>query len=196
MRKVYFKAYDGNAPERLSAIAKELFEHMVKEENVKLEKSIPIKVHFGEKGNTTFVPAKSYDGLIESLKDRDIETSYIETNVLYRGSRTTKESHIALARDHGFTQIPVIIADGDIGEAVQEVRIDKKYFETVKLGEAFKDFNQILVTAHFKGHGMAGFGGAIKQLAMGFASRSGKMAQHSKQTPEVRPSKCVACVCV
>ncbi|MGB3366107.1 MAG: DUF362 domain-containing protein, partial [Acidaminobacteraceae bacterium] len=45
----------------------------------------------------------------------------------------------------------------------------------------------------FKGHGMAGFGGALKQLAMGFASRSGKMAQHSKQTPEVNSTKCTSC---
>lgn len=193
MENVYFKKYDGNDPKVLSDLAKELFEHMVKAENVTLEKEIPIKVHFGEKGNVTYVPADSYNGLIESLKDRDIETSYIETNVLYRGSRTTRESHLALAKDHGFTQIPIIIADGEIGEAVHEVSINKEYFDTVKLGEAYKDYKQILVTAHFKGHGMAGFGGAIKQLAMGFASRSGKMAQHSAQVPKVSSRTCTAC---
>lgn len=193
MKNVYFKAYKGNDPEQLSVLAKELFEHMVVTEGVTLEKDIPIKVHFGEKGNDTYVPAKSYGGLIESLKDRDINTSYIETNVLYRGSRTTKQSHLALAKDHGFTQIPIIIADGEIGEAVHTVTINKKYFNEVKLGEAYKNYDQILVTAHFKGHGMAGFGGAIKQLSMGFASRSGKMAQHSKQTPNVNVKKCTAC---
>lgn len=193
MKNVYFKPYDGNDPGQLSLLAKELFEHMVEAEQVVLEKDIPIKVHFGEKGNDTFVPALSYNGLIEALKERAISSSYIETNVLYRGSRTTKASHIALAKDHGFTQIPIIIADGEIGEAVHEVTINKKYFNEVKLGEAYKNYDQILVTAHFKGHGMAGFGGAIKQLSMGFASRSGKMAQHSKQTPNVNVKKCTAC---
>lgn len=193
MKKVYFKRYNGNDPQILSEYAQALFEYMVKEENIKLEKTVPIKVHFGEKGNVTYVPAKSYEGLIESLAKRGIESSYIETNVLYRGARTTRESHLALAKDHGFTQIPIMIADGEIGEAVYEVEINKDYFKTVKLGAGFEAYNQILVTAHFKGHGMAGFGGALKQLAMGFASRSGKMAQHSKQTPAVNGDKCTSC---
>ncbi len=193
MKNVYFKRYDGNDPDVLSTLAQSLFEHMVKVENVQLEKQIPIKVHFGEKGNVTYVPANSYAGLIESLQKREIETNYIETNVLYRGARTTKESHLKLAKDHGFTQIPIIIADGEMGEATYEVEVNKKYFKTVKLGASYEDFKQILVTAHFKGHGMAGFGGAIKQLSMGFASRSGKMAQHSKQTPSVSSRKCTSC---
>lgn len=197
MSNVYYKKYEGNDPLVMSSLAKELFEYIVKEEDIKLEKQIPIKVHFGEKGNDTFLPATTYDGLIETLKDREVETAFIETNVLYRGARTTKENHIAIAKEHGFTQIPIIIADGEIGEKVYEVAIDKKYFDTVKLGKAFEDYNQILVCAHFKGHGMAGFGGALKQLAMGFASRSGKLAQHSNQIPVVDAKKCVSCgVCV
>ncbi|MBN2897290.1 MAG: DUF362 domain-containing protein [Clostridia bacterium] len=193
MKNVYFKRYEGNDPEILSQLAQVLFEHMVEVEGVTLEKQVPIKVHFGEKGNVTYVPAESYNGLIASLKKRGIETSYIETNVLYRGSRTTRDNHLKLAEDHGFTQIPITIADGEMGESVYEVKIDKTYFESVKLGAAFEDYKQILVTAHFKGHGTAGFGGALKQLAMGFASRSGKMAQHSKQTPKVNIAKCTAC---
>lgn len=193
MSNVYYKKYNGNDPEILKQLAKEVFEHIIEADNITLEKKIPIKVHFGEKGNETYVPSGSYNGLIAALNERNIETSYIETNVLYRGSRTTKENHIALAKDHGFTQIPIIIADGEMGEAVHEVEINKKYFDKVKLGKAFEDYDQILVTSHFKGHVMAGFGGALKQLAMGFASRSGKMAQHSKQTPTVNGSKCTSC---
>jgi len=153
MKNVYFRRYNGNDPDQLSKLAKELFEHMIEAEGVTLEKAVPIKVHFGEKGNVTYVPAESYKGLIESLKARDIETSYIETNVLYRGSRTTKDSHLDLAKEHGFTQIPILIADGEIGEAVYEVPIHKEYFDVVKLGEGFEPYHQILVTAHFKGHG-------------------------------------------
>jgi len=51
------------------------------------------------------------------------------------------------------------------------VTIDKQYFKNVKLGAAFENFDQIVVLSHFKGHVIAGFGGAIKQLSMGFASR-------------------------
>ena len=193
MSRVYYQKYDGNQPDVLSQLARHLFEHIVDAEQVQLEKHVPIKVHFGEKGNTTFVPPGSYEGLIDALEDRKIEASYIETNVLYRGARTNRTDHLKLAKEHGFTQIPIIIADGEIGEEVHEVTINKDFFDTVKLGKAFGDFKQVLVTAHFKGHGMAGFGGALKQLAMGFASRSGKMAQHSQLSPTVDGRVCINC---
>lgn len=193
MSKVFFKAYEGTDESELSKIGAELLELLVGEWNGTLDKHIPIKVHFGEKGNKTFVPANVYDGIIDYLKDENVESSFIETNVLYRGSRTTRENHIALAKDHGFNRLPIIIADGERGEAVHEVTIDKEYFKTVKIGAAYRDYKQIVVTNHFKGHGLAGFGGALKQLAMGFASRSGKMAQHSRLVPTVSEDQCIEC---
>jgi uncharacterized Fe-S center protein len=197
MSKVYYKSYEGSDVQTLSTIAKNLLAIMVEKENVELKKNVPIKVHFGEKGNKTFVPAACYDGIIDYLEEKNIETSFIETNVLYRGSRTTRDSHIALAREHGFTRLPIVIADGELGEDVHEVAITGEYFTSVKLGGAFKDYEQIVVLSHFKGHGLAGFGGAIKQLAMGFASRSGKMAQHSRMVPSVSEHKCIECgLCV
>ena len=197
MTKVYFKRYEGHNIATLSDMAKEMLVQLVEKDGNKLENNVPIKVHFGEKGNTTFVPAACYDGIIDYLEEENKETSFIETNVLYRGSRTTKDNHIALAKEHGFTRIPIIIADGDMGEAVHEVEINKEYFEKVKIGAAYNNFEQVVVMSHFKGHGLAGFGGALKQLAMGFASRSGKMAQHSRMVPKVTADKCTSCgICV
>lgn len=194
---VYFKKYDGSDMDALSSIAREMLDALVSKEGHELNKDLPIKVHFGEKGNHTFIPATCYDGIIDYLEEEKIKTSFIETNVLYRGSRTTRDNHIELAKEHGFTRCPITIADGDIGEAVVEVEINKEYFTHVKLGAAFDDYSQILVMSHFKGHGLAGFGGALKQLAMGFASRSGKMAQHSRMVPSVSEHKCVECgLCV
>lgn len=195
MAKVYFKRYEGNDHKELSRIGRLLLEKLT--EDQPLTKHVPIKVHFGEKGNETYVKPECYDGIIDLLEESGIESSFIETNVLYRGSRTTRENHIALAKDHGFTRIPIIIADGDHGEHVHEVEIDGEYFTSVKLGGAYNDFEQVIVTSHFKGHGLAGFGGSIKQLSMGFASRSGKMAQHSRMVPTVDGHKCINCgVCV
>ena len=197
MSKVYYKKYEGNDTNILSEIGKDMLARIVEKDGVELSKKTPIKVHFGEKGNTTFVPATCYDGIIDYLESKGTETAFIETNVLYRGSRTTKENHIELAKSHGFTRIPIIIADGEKGEAVHEVKIEKKYFDSVKLGAEFEKYDQVIVMSHFKGHGMAGFGGALKQLAMGFASRSGKMAQHSQLSPTVSPKKCISCgVCL
>ncbi|HPH40786.1 MAG TPA: DUF362 domain-containing protein, partial [Candidatus Fermentibacter daniensis] len=40
---------------------------------------------------------------------------------------------------------------------------------------------------------LTGFGGAIKNLGMGCASRGGKLYQHSSVKPVVRTQKCVSC---
>ncbi|MDW7662930.1 MAG: DUF362 domain-containing protein [Bacillota bacterium] len=197
MSKVYFKRVQDKDYKKLSEAAKELFELIVKEENHQFSKVVPIKVHFGEKGNDTYVPSDCYLGVIDSLKSRDVDSAYIETNVLYRGARTTAESHKAIAKDHGFTQLPVIIADGEYGDSYTEVEINKTYFKSCKIGKAFDDYDQFVVMSHFKGHGSAGFGGALKQLAMGFGSRGGKLAQHSGISPVVNPKRCIACgLCV
>jgi hypothetical protein len=197
MSKVYFKAYEGSDLKEWSKLGSQMLDQLIADFDKTLESTIPIKVHFGEKGNHTFVPAEVYDGMIQNINNREIETAFIETNVLYRGDRTTKENHINLAKTHGFTKLPIIIADGERGEEIHEVMINQEYFESVKLGKAYKDYKQIVVTSHFKGHGLAGFGGALKQLAMGFASRSGKMAQHSRMVPRVTEEKCIECgLCV
>jgi len=63
---------------------------------------------------------------------------FTDTNLLYKGKRTTRESHIALAKEHGFTQLPIIIADGEAGEEYTEINITKaktKHFKTCKIGK-------------------------------------------------------------
>lgn len=170
-----------------------LLKHLVSETNHTFDKEVPIKVHFGEKGNKTFVPPVCYDEIIRYLKDMGVTTSYIESNVLYRGARTTRTKHIKTAKEHGFTQIPIIIADGEIGTEYVEVEIYKEYIDKCKIGKEYGRFNQFIVMSHFKGHVEAGFGGAIKQLGMGFAARGGKLAQHSGISPVVNDSKCTAC---
>jgi uncharacterized Fe-S center protein len=182
---------------QLGSDALKLLKKVVAETGHQFEGEVPIKVHFGEKGNNTFIPAKCYDSIINYLKEEEVRPSYIETNVLYRGSRTTTESHIATAKAHGFTQIPIIIADGEIGTEYDEVEINKDFFKKCKIGKGFGNYRQFIVTSHFKGHVAAGFGGAIKQLAMGFAARSGKLEQHTDIYPIIDTEECVSCgVCV
>jgi len=193
LSKVYFIKNTGSDNSKLGEDALELLKQVVLETGHKFEKEVPIKVHFGEKGNKTFIPAKCYDSIIDHLKKEGVQTSYIETNVLYRGSRTTSKEHIKTATSHGFTQIPVIIADGDIGTDYYEVEIDKEYFKKCKIGKGFQKYKQLIVASHFKGHVAAGFGGALKQLAMGFASRSGKMEQHTDMTPIIDAARCISC---
>jgi len=191
--KVYFIENTESDYGKLGKDAVTLLKRIVAETGHKFEKEVPIKVHFGEKGNKTFIPARCYDETIEYLKENGVTPFYIESNVLYRGARTTTEKHIETAKSHGFTQIPIVIADGDIGTEYDEIEINKDYIKACKIGKGYGNYKQFIVMSHFKGHVAAGFGGAIKQLGMGFAARGGKLEQHSGISPVVSTKKCVSC---
>ncbi len=194
MAKVYFKAIDSYLKtEEISTAAANLLQIIQEKEGMELNKFIPLKVHLGEKGNITFIEPKNFDGIIDYLTEKGIDTAFIETNVLYKGQRNTIDNHLNVAKDHGFTRIPVIIADGEVGEDYELVEINKKNFDYCKIAKAIAKENQIIVLSHFKGHMLAGFGGAIKQLAMGCASKGGKLAQHANSIPKISSHKCKAC---
>jgi uncharacterized protein len=198
MTNVYFIAFNPSAKGAdINLAAKNLLNEFINKENIQLENEIPLKVHFGEKGNVTYVKPENYDGIIDLLHEKQIKTSFIECNVMYGGKRCNKTLHLKTAEEHGFTRIPVIIADGEHGEDYHEVEINQKHFSTCMLGKEYQKYTQFIVLAHFKGHMLTGFGGAIKQLAMGFASKGGKMAQHMGIKPRIKSSKCEKCgLCV
>jgi len=194
MSKVYFQKVDSNTSvKEIKDITKQLLDKLIEKENISLEKNVPLKVHFGEKKNITFIKSENYEGIIDYLNNKNIETCYIETSVLYGGHRNKKELHLKTAEEHGFTQVPIIFADGEQGELFDEVEISKKHFITCKIGKVFFDYNQLIVLSHFKGHFFAGFGGAMKQLSMGCASKGGKLAMHMGIKPKIVNRKCKKC---
>ena len=198
MAHVYFKAIDSySKTQEIQAASKELLEKIIEEEKIALEPYVPLKVHFGEKGNITFIASENYDGIIEYLQEQNVGSAFMETNVLYSGSRMMRTQHTQLAKEHGFTQLPIVIADGERGDDYEEVKIQKKRFTNCKIGKEIVNQKQMIVVSHFKGHMLAGFGGAVKQLAMGCASRGGKLDQHANAKPLINPiscKKCGACV--
>ena len=194
MSNVYITKFKGEtSAKEVAEISKQLLTKIVESENIKLNEEIPLKVHFGEKGNISFLKAENYDGVVDFLEDKKIKTSFIETSVMYGGQRHNRTLHLKTAEEHGFTRIPIIIADGEQGEAFYEVEINKKHFDKCKLGQEFEKYEQIIVLAHFKGHFLAGFGGALKQLAMGYAAKGGKLAQHMGIKPQIKSGKCKKC---
>jgi hypothetical protein len=194
MAQVYLRKIGSytKTPE-ISQAARELLEIIVREEQVPLEKTIPLKVHFGERGNDTFISPVNYDGIIDFLEQQSISSCFIETNAVYSGSRMRAEDHCRLAADHGFARLPVVIADGVRGEAYEEIPIGQKHFQTAKIARGFLAHRQMIVLSHFKGHMLAGFGGALKNLAMGCAARGGKLAQHVDAKPFIIPFRCQRC---
>jgi len=194
MPNVYFKRFNGDSnPEIVKTFSRELLERIIAEEKIELEKEIPLKVHFGEKGNVTYIKPENYNGVIDYLEEKNIKSFFIETTVLYGGQRYKKDLHLKTAEENGFTRIPVIIADGELGESFDEIEINKKHFKTCKIGKEFSKYGQLIILSHFKGHMLAGFGGALKQLSMGHASKGGKLSMHFGIKPKIKSRKCEQC---
>ena len=80
--------------------------------------------------------------------------------------RLNAHDHMQIAREHGFEKVgvPIVIADGEKGEDEQEITINKKIFQKVKIAARIAEADAIAVISHFKGHMLASFGGAIKNL--------------------------------
>ena len=194
MSKVYFKALECACdPAKVSAAAAELLAEFVEREAITLSKEIPLKVHFGEKGNKTYLKPDNYLGIIDYLTKCGVKSSYMETSVLYGGERFERERHVKLALSHHFTQLPIVIADGTNGEDAIEIEINQRHFKSASIAKELAEAEQVLVLSHFKGHRLAGFGGALKQLSMGFAAKGGKMAMHMGVKPRVKRFKCKGC---
>ncbi|MDO8516712.1 MAG: DUF362 domain-containing protein [Nanoarchaeota archaeon] len=155
----------------------------------KLGKNIAIKVHFGEKGCDTYMNPELVKKIYQKISSIGKKATLVECNVLYKGERTQSSSHIKLAKEHGFDFAPIDILDGELGQNFIEIK-------GCKIGEGIKKYDSLVVISHFKGHMMAGFGGAIKNLGMGLGSRAGKLAMHSNIKPHIS-KKCTGCgICI
>ena len=158
---------------------------------------VAIKTHFGEKKINGFVKPEFLGLMGRFVRDRGGSPFLTETSTLYRGDRSNAVDHIKLAIDHGFTfeatGMPVIMADGIHGDEEVEVNIRGKIYDKVKIAALLSKIQGLVVTTHFTGHIVSGFGGALKNMGMGLASRRGKMIQHSTSKPTIKKKKCTAC---
>lgn len=108
--------------------------------------------------------------------------------------------HLETAITNGFAYAvsgaPIIIADGLHGENWKPVEVGLKQFKQVKIAGDILNSDSMIVLSHFKGHAMSGFGGALKNLAMGCAAAPGKIEQHAKTKPMITEN-CEGCgVCI
>jgi len=162
---------------------------------------VAVKMHFGEKRNDTHIPPQLVRPVVEEVKKRQGKPFLTDTCVLYKSQRDNGVDHLRLAHEHGFTVdnvgAPVLIADGLLGSAEKEVEIPGKIFKKVSLSSMALEANALMVLSHVTGHIATGVGAAIKNLGMGFASRKGKLRQHSVMKPAISEKKCTGCrVCV
>ena len=138
-----------------------------------LKGNVAIKVHSGEKGNQNFLHPEFWKPIIDHVGG-----TVVECNTAYEGQRNTTEKHKILMDEHGWTKyfkVDIMDAEGPDMEIEMNGNVIKKNY----LGKNAANYDSMLVLSHFKGHPMGGYGGALKQLAIGCASSAGKSRIHS-----------------
>ncbi|MGD8403741.1 MAG: DUF362 domain-containing protein [Anaerolineales bacterium] len=137
---------------------------------------VAVKVHSGEPGGHFFVQPDFIEPLV-----KEVNGTIVECNTAYGGGRSTTEAHQRVMDEHGFTAIaPVDIMDAD--ESMSLPILGGKHLNEVLVGSHFADYDIVINLAHFKGHMMGGFGGVLKNMAIGMASSTGKSLVHSAGT--------------
>jgi len=155
-----------------------------------------VKVHIGEAGNNTYIPAGCIRGLVSELLALKTKPFVTDTSTLYTGRRHNAIDHAVLAAEHGFDikglGIPFIPPDGLFGTSETAVRIDGELNKEVFIAYDIVRCQSMLSIAHVTGHIAACLGATLKTLGMGCASRKGKMRQHSALKPSVKDN-CKRC---
>ena len=156
-----------------------------------------IKLHFGEMGNTAFIRPVYIRRIVNAIKNRGAVPFLTDANTLYAGTRGDAVNHLKTAIENGFAYsvvaAPLIIADGLRGKSQTAVTINQSRFKRVYIGSEIVYADALISVAHFKCHEFSGFGGTIKNVGMGCASRKGKLDQHSSLTPKINRKKCIGC---
>ena len=140
---------------------------------------VAVKVHSGEPGNQNFLKPELWRPVID-----EVGGTVVECNTAYDGERNTTERHVKVLKKHGWSEVfktELLDAEGpDVVLDIPSGAVIKKNY----VGKGIADYDSALVLSHFKGHPMGGFGGALKQLSIGFASSFGKAYIHGAGVPE------------
>lgn len=137
------------------------------------EGNVAVKMSTGEPPNSNYLRPELIKDLVQS-----VDGTIVECNTAYGGSRSSTAMHYQVAQNHGFTEI----ADVDIMDENGSLEIPIANGTTILenfVGADLANYDSLISLAHFKGHAMAGFGGAIKNMSIGIASQEGKCWIHS-----------------
>jgi uncharacterized Fe-S center protein len=163
---------------------------------------VALKMTFAEEGNTTHIRPRFIREVVTWIKDHGGKPFLTDSNTLYHGERTNGVDHLQCAIRNGFSyavvEAPIIIADGLNSRDIVEIEAGPKHFKTIKCGSAIHYADALVVLSHVTGHLGTGLAGAVKNVGMGAASRSGKQRMHATVKPAfVSPDLCSGCgVCV
>lgn len=138
--------------------------------------NIAVKLSTGEPGSN-YLRTDLIGDLVQSFENPTI----VECNTAYGGSRANTAMHYQVAEDHGYTAIANVDIMDENGSMTLPVTGGSNLTENY-VGANFANYDYYIVLSHFKGHAMAGYGGAIKNISIGIASAEGKSHIHSGGT--------------
>ena len=159
-------------------ITPEALQRIYRALGVSLKGKVAVKISTGEPGGHNFLQPALIKPLVQELNG-----TIVECNTAYEGRRNTNEAHWQTFRDHGFAAIaPCDLMDeeGEMSLPVTGGRQIKENF----VGAHLKNYDSMLMLSHFKGHPMAGLGGALKNMSIGVASAHGKQWIHTSGSGE------------
>lgn len=158
---------------------------------------VAIKMHFGEKGGHAYIRPTFVRRIVDQVKGLAGKPFLTDSSTLYPGERKEAVSALTCAIENGFAyavvNAPLIMSDGLRGHSSQRIEVAGELLEEVDIGLEIIEADALIVLSHFKCHELTGFGGAIKNLAMGCSSREGKLEQHSTLGPTISEEHCTAC---
>ncbi|MBQ7060605.1 MAG: DUF362 domain-containing protein [Clostridia bacterium] len=145
---------------------------------IELPGRVAVKLHSGEKGNQNYLTPEFWKPMIEAVNGTVVEcnTAYGKA---FDGVRDYTDGHLKLIEEHGWNKyFTVDLMDAEGPDLIWPVENGKVLSEN-RVGKNIVNYDSMLVLAHFKGHPMGGYGGALKQLSIGCGSRGGKALIHS-----------------
>jgi uncharacterized Fe-S center protein len=158
---------------------------------------VAVKVHFGERGGHGYVRPVFLRRVVECIRAGGGKPFLTDSSTLYPGERKEAVSALSCGIENGFAYAvvgaPLIMCDGLRGHSARRVPVSGELLSSVDIALGILEADALVTVSHFKGHDLTGFGGAIKNLAMGCSSREGKLEQHSNVAPEVAEKYCTAC---
>lgn len=163
--------------------------------------SVAVKVHMGEYGGSAYLRPPMVRRVCDLIKEAGAKPFVTDTTALYPARRFTASQYLATAAYNGFTEesvgVPVIIADGEQGYDGEWVDTPKRVsdcsLDKIKIAREIFDADSMIVLSHLKGHELSGFGGSIKNVAMGCVTKDSKAAQHRVNRGVIDLSKCTGC---
>lgn len=190
MLTVYFVPWDAN--KNLLLEAERLYEQAGTFDCIEKDDLVAVKLHVGELGNPSYVQPFFIHYIVQKIKQVGGKPFLTDSNTLYLAQRHNAYDHIQTALMHGFNMAPFIAADGLRSENSHTIKT-RGILKEIQVSGAIAQADAMIVITHCKGHDLSGFGGAIKNLAMGCTTRVGKLQQHRTINIEINQTKCTGC---